>query len=363
MEKMTFRPDYRNIEKSARNIEVARLPLYEHIISGKVMEAILNKPFTGLFAGDYEEKKEFFRNYCRFFNDMGYDAVSFEMCIGAIMPGSGALGGHKDGVIKTMDDFNKYPWEAILPLFFERYSDYFRALREVMPSGMKAIGGPGNGIFECVQDIVGYQDLCYIKADDEDLYRLLFRKVGQVSLAIWQRFMREFSDLYCVLRFGDDLGFKSNTLLNADDIRQFIIPEYAKIINVVHRAGKPFLFHSCGCIFNVMDDLIESAKIDAKHSNEDQIAPFPYWVDTYGDRIGNFGGIDTDAVCRLDRQDMKAYILRVVQACRGKGGFAFSTGNSIPDYVPVEGYLNMVEIVREIRGDYSGRYQGKRPTI
>ncbi|MDR1030283.1 MAG: hypothetical protein LBL76_05370 [Treponema sp.] len=47
--------------------------------------------------------------------------------------------------------------------------------------------------------------------------------------------------------------------------------------------GKPFLLHSCGCIFKVMDDLI-AARIDAKHSNEDAIAP-------YGRRIGNFGGL------------------------------------------------------------------------
>ena len=36
-----------------------------------------------------------------------------------------------------------------------------------------------------------------------------------------------------------------------------------------------------------MEDLITDVGIDAKHSNEDQIAPFPEWVRRYGDRIGN----------------------------------------------------------------------------
>ena len=36
--------------------------------------------------------------------------------------------------------------------------------------------------------------------------------------------------------------------------------------------------------------------------------------------------------------------------CQGHGGFAIGTGNSIPDYVPAESYLNMVEIIREYRG-------------
>jgi uroporphyrinogen decarboxylase len=46
-----------------------------------------------------------------------------------------------------------------------------------------------------------------------------------------------------------------------------------------------------------MDDIIEVAKIDAKHSNEDDIAPFSEWVDRYGDRIGNFGGVEMFACC------------------------------------------------------------------
>lgn len=99
-----------------------------------------------------------------------------------------------------------------------------------------------------------------------------------------------------------------------------------------------------------MDDLI-AAGIDAKHSNEDQIAYFPEWVKRYGDKIGNFGGIDTDAVCCLDRQEMREYINDVYRTCKGHGGFAFGSGNSIPNYVPVDRYLNMNEIIRELRGE------------
>ena len=153
-----------------------------------------------------------------------------------------------------------------------------------------------------------------------------------------------------MLRFGDDLGFKSNTLISAEDIRTLVIPQYKPIIDRVHRHGLPFLLHSCGSIFSVMEDLI-AAGIDAKHSNEDQIAPFPIWVERYGDRIGNFGGIDTDAVCRLSRPDMNEYVTEVVAKSKGHGGFAFGSGNSIPTYVPVDQYLTMNEIVRELRGE------------
>ena len=44
-------------------------------------------------------------------------------------------------------------------------------------------------------------------------------------------------------------------------------------------------------VLSVMEQAI-GAGINAKHSNEDAIAPFDRWIELYGDRIGLLGGID-----------------------------------------------------------------------
>ena len=347
-----FIADYRNIADAAANKEARRVPLYEHLISDTVMERIMGKPFKELYNGSTADKQEYFRNYCAFFYQMGYDTVSFERCIGRIMPGSGALGDHKPGVIKTRADFEKYPWEALVEYYFAAYSEDFTLLGEALPEGMKAIGGVGNGVFECVQDVVGYVDLSYISMDDPELYADLFAAVGEAMRGIWAEFLYRFGHLFCVCRFGDDLGFKSSTLLSAADIKRHIIPQYKPVVDLVHGYGKPFLLHSCGNIFNVMEELISVAGINAKHSNEDEIAHFQIWVDRYGDRIGNFGGVDTDHLCRKSEEDIKRITLEAVKGAAGHGGFALASGNSIPDYVPQAGYLAMVNAVREYRGDF-----------
>ena len=69
------------------------------------------------------------------------------------------------------------------------------------------------------------------------------------------------------------------------------------MIDLIKAAGKPFLWHSCGKIFAIMDDVI-ALGINAKHSNEDVIAPYDEWIARYGDRIGLLGGIDVDILCR-----------------------------------------------------------------
>lgn len=345
-----FTPDYRNLLDAARNRKAKRMPVYEHLIDTGHMETVLQTPFTGLWGGDFGDKVEFFRHYCRFFERMGYDTVSFELGVGPVMPRSGSLGGHVPGAIRDRRDFERYPWEEIEPNFFSAYSESFRALEKAMPPGMKAVGGPGNGLFECVQDITGYMDLCYIKADDPELYAELFSRVAQIHYGIWERFMRDFSDMYCVLRFGDDLGFRSSTLISLEDIRAHIVPHYRRITGLVHTYGKPFLLHSCGNIFEAMEDLIGTG-IDAKHSNEDAIAPFAEWVRRYGSRIGNFGGVDTDILCQYPESEIRSYVNEVLAQCGDSGGIAIGCGNSIPNYVPIEGYLAMVGAVREYRGD------------
>lgn len=343
-----YKPDYRNTLDCAMNKVPARMPLYEHLICTDMLEKIVGKKFSHLLGGNHGDKVEFFRNFCEGYRLLGYDTVSYEVCMGGFLPGSGALGAHRPGAIKNRNDFDNYPWDTVKERYFEYASDCFTALNEALPEGMKAVGGVGNGVFEAVQDIVGYIPLCYISEDDPELFSDLFDRMGELSLSLWTEFMANYSDAYCVLRFGDDLGFKSNSLISADDIRNHVIPQYRKIISLVHSYNKPFLLHSCGCIFNVMDDLID-AGIDAKHSNEDQIAPFPVWVEKYGDRIGNFGGIDTDAVCRMGHDEMYSYIEDVVSKCQGHGGFAFGSGNSIPYYVPYDNFMTMNEIIRSFR--------------
>lgn len=56
-------------------------------------------------------------------------------------------------------------------------------------------------------------------------------------------------------------------------------------------------------------------------------------------------------LCRQSPEFIREYVLDCLRRVDGCGGIAFASGNSIPDYVPTEGYLAMVETVRNWRGD------------
>jgi hypothetical protein len=346
--KTDFQPDYRQIEMVLHNKRPDRLPLYEHHIDTPFIEKVLGKTISieGNKSADYEE---YYRQIIGFWRDMTYDAFDYEAAICEVFPGHGAIMGGMKGPIQTRDDFNNYPFDDIPKIFWETYTPHLEAIRKVMPPGMKAFGGCGYGIFESSEDLVGYEYLAVLSYLDPDLFRDLFNRIGDLYEELWSEMIRKYSDLFVFYRMGDDLGFSNATLLEPDTIRHHIIPQYKRIINLAHNDNKKFLLHSCGNIFEIMEDII-NVGIDAKHSNEDGIAPFEEWITRYNDRIGLFGGIDVNTICLKPYDEVYKIVLEKGTRYREMSkGYGLGSGNSIADYVPVEGFMAMVDAAKHIR--------------
>jgi len=347
-----WQPDYRHIVDAVRNRRPARLPLYEHQIDAPViMGAVLGTDMTAPQNGNVADWCDWVGKVCGFWREMTYDTVSFECGICPILPDHGAIMGGRPGPIQTREDFERYPWADLPRLFWEAYEAPLAALEVRMPAGMKAVGGCGNGVFEVSEDLVGYEYLCMLQFDDPELFADLCARIGDLMETLWAELLRRYGEAFAVCRMGDDLGFKSSTLMAPDVLIRQVVPQYRRVIERVHAAGKPFLWHSCGCIFPVMDAVI-GAGIDAKHSNEDQIAPYERWIDDYSRRIGLLGGIDVNDLCLHTPAEITGIVFEKGRRFRAAAqGYALGSGNSIPDYVPVENFLAMVEAAKKIRRD------------
>ena len=346
---MTFQPDYRHFADVMWNRRPVRLPVYEHIVKPSIMEEILGVPFTHNEQETPADWREFFRHYCRFFKDMTYDVVSFEVCITVVLPDHGAIGGGRPGPIQTRSDFTRFPWDEVPEMFWQHAAPQYDALIDAMPGGMKAVGGIGNGAFEISEDLVGLEYLPFMQVDDPTLYRDLFDRIGDVMLNIWTSFLERYADSFVACRFGDDLGFRSSLLTNPVTVRQHVLPQYRRVIDLIRATKKPFLWHSCGCIFEIMEDII-ALGINAKHSNEDAIATFDRWIHDYGSRIGLLGGFDMDFLCSKNPDEIYDTVLESGKRFRSTAqGYALGSGNSIPDYVPVDNYLAMIRAAQTIR--------------
>ena len=198
-------------------------------------------------------------------------------------------------------------------------------------------GGP----FEHMLRLVSYEGLCIMLHDDARLFQAIIDRLGEM-VASYNRCLLQLDQVAAIWQ-GEDLGFKTQTLLPPDAIRKYVLPWHKQYAQMCHDAGRPYFLHSCGAIDEVMGDLLDNVKIDAKHSFEDTCAPIIDWKKRYGDRVALIGGVDVDVLCTAEANALRQYVRHIIGTCSCGGRFAIGTGNSVPSFAPVENYLTMVD--------------------
>ncbi|MBN2853652.1 MAG: hypothetical protein JXQ23_13030 [Clostridia bacterium] len=239
-------------------------------------------------------------------------------------------------IIRTKDDFLDYSWPSIQQCDLT----YFDQIKKFIPEGMKAIPyGPG-GVLENVTQLLGYNNLCYMLYDDREFLKEVFDKVGGILLDYYQTVAGH--DIVGAMIVNDDWGFNTQTMLSADNMREFVIPWHKKIADVIHQSGKKAILHSCGQLAEVMDDIIDYIGYDAKHSYEDNIMKVEDAYPWLQGRIAVLGGIDLDFIYKNDNSAIYERAKKMLELTELKGGYALGTGNSVPYYIENEKYYSLL---------------------
>ena len=89
--------------------------------------------------------------------------------------------------------------------------------------------------------------------------------------------------------------------------------------------------------------MIDYVKIDAKHSFEDTTYPITEYNGLYGDRVTLLGGIDVDKMSRLPDGKLGTYVRNRIREYDPSGSFAFSSENTITNYIRINNYLAMLD--------------------
>jgi uroporphyrinogen decarboxylase len=146
-----------------------------------------------------------------------------------------------------------------------------------------------------------------------------------------------------MLYVSDDLGYKTATMLPPADLRRLILPWHKRFAELAHARGKLVFLHSCGQMYDLMDEYIDDVKIDAKHSFEDVIMPVTEAKRRYGVRLTLLGGMDVDFLARADEASIRARTRDYLDLCMPGGGYFLGTGNWVTHYIPLDNYLAMLD--------------------
>ncbi len=327
--------DYRRFLQVLRRERPDRIPALELAIHPEVVNALLDEPAT-------QDPREIVQRNVRLHQRVGCDVVK----VSAPIPwevqrlssdGTPAINWTDEhaGPIGNLRDFEQFRWPGASDVDFSPLD----AAREVLPDGMRMIGFSG-GVLEFAMDLIGMQRFLIATRRQPDLVAAVIERVGQTIEQVFATYC-QMEDV-CAIWLGDDLGHKHGTLLAPKWIAENLAPWYRRFSELAHRHDRPFLLHTCGNTTDVMPALVDTG-IDAKHSFEDGIEPIESFYDRWHDRIAVLGGVDVHILATADDASIKRRTISILEHCAARGGYACGSGNSIPNYVPPENYLAMLE--------------------
>lgn len=241
------------------------------------------------------------------------------------------------GPIQSWKDFEEYPWQKPEEISYNAL-EYLNA---VVPEGMK-ISVVIGGIFENASWLMGLESFAYALRDQPDLVAALCERVGDLVAAAAATAVS--IDNVGMVFLGDDMGYKTATVISPADLRRYVLPHQKRIADVVHAAGRLFPLHSCGNLEGIMGDLIDDVGIDGKHSFEDVIMPVEEVYRRWGGRTAILGGVDMDLLASGSEEQVRARTRQILETCGVAGtGYCLGTGNTAANYVPLPNYLAMLD--------------------
>ena len=155
----------------------------------------------------------------------------------------------KEGPIASRADFENFPWPKGTDIRYARLEEASR----LVPEGMKIISGT-TGIWESAWMLMGFERFSFALVDEPDLVRDLFQKVGEVHLEMWRTAL-DFPNV-AAMWYTDDWAYYSGPMISPEVFRRHVFPWVRKMGECCRQKGVPFILHSDGNLWLLMDDIL-----------------------------------------------------------------------------------------------------------
>ncbi|MCP4401499.1 MAG: hypothetical protein GY801_29905 [bacterium] len=200
------------------------------------------------------------------------------------------------------------------------------------------------------QYLRGFEDWYCDLALNAKVLEALFDAILEVSMGMARNVLREVGQDVDVLVCGDDLGGQQRLQMRHEHYVKYIKPRHAKYFRQLHDLSPAkFLFHTCGSVAGIIDDLIEIG-VDAL--NPVQVAAAGMnpadLKRRYRGRMAFWGAIDTQHVLPHGSvEDVKKEVEERIERMGEGGGYVLSAVHNLQPDVPVENIVAMFRHARD----------------
>ncbi|MBD3387114.1 nucleoside 2-deoxyribosyltransferase [candidate division KSB1 bacterium] len=320
-----YSPDFERLRQTLYGHKSDRIPLFELAVDVDIMSKFLSRPVTTL-----ADKIEFSRL-------AGYDYVKLSPSIrmNPVKDASVPWGTEGKGAITTLQEYEQFHFAEVED---QQFADFER-VSNMLPDGMKVVGQYGD-IFTFAWEFMGFETFSFALIENPDLVKKVVERVGEIVLELFRR-MSEF-DSVGALFYSDDIAYQSGLMLSPKTLRDLLFPWMARIGDLCKARNIPYIYHSDGKLWQVMDDLA-ALGIDALQPLEPQAWDIEAVKEKYGEQFCLIGNVDVDLLARGTLEEIRETVTTLINKVGQQGGYCVGSGNTVPKYAKAENFRAMVE--------------------
>ena len=240
------------------------------------------------------------------------------------------------GAISTQREFESFPW----PNADELDYSILDQVGELLPNGMKIVAIAGE-VISLVYALMGQETFYVALYENPGLVAQMFEKIGNIQYQASEKILKH--ECVGAIWVGDDLGYTESLLVSPKHLREHLFPWYKKTGELCRQVDKPFILHSDGRLYDVIDDLIDCG-LNALHPIEPKAMDIAYVKKKWGNKLCLMGNIDLAYTLTLGtEQEVEEEVKQRLREIAPGGGYCIGSSNSITEYVPLANYNAMRE--------------------
>jgi hypothetical protein len=202
------------------------------------------------------------------------------------------------------------------------------------------------GAFGEPRELLGDAALCLAYYDQPELVHEILDTIGETAFRVLERVTRAVP--VDALTMGEDLAGKNGPLLGPAQMREFVVPYYRRIWDLLaERGARIFLVDSDGNLGPIIPEFLAGGVNVLQPMEPAAGMDIVQLRAQYGTRVAFQGGIDKH-VLRRSRAEIVAELEYKVPPMVRSGGCVLGLDHRIPNGTPLENYRFYVEKVWEI---------------
>ena len=250
----------------------------------------------------------------------------------------------------TTDDINKLQWPELIT--DEMAAEMEAQARELYYSTGYALFTDvlGAGIFESAWYLRGFEQFMVDMALDGEFTKKFLDKILDIQLNAYDKLFKAIGAYLDGVLVTDDLAMQDTLLMSPETYRKILKPYQKQLFEFIQNKGVDVIYHSCGAIYPLLDDLVETGvkilhpvQVSAGGMDPKRLKR------EYGDRIVFWGGgCDTQRVLQFGTiQEVRDEVKARIEDFAPGGGFIFTPVHCIQPGTPPENIIALFETVKE----------------